>query len=171
MTSPPKEERGLAGKVLGERWRFVKFCLVGGSGLFVNLGLVWLGDRVIFASLAGWPRNALVYLLGIVVSIFTNFLLNDAWTWRDRRGAGGAGAFAARLAKYYAVSAVAASLQYGTSLGSTALMALFLEGSIHADLATAWKSLAVLAGVAVGTAINFAVNHFWTYGKAGGKAP
>lgn len=162
------EDRGLVGKVLGERWRFLKFCAVGGSGLLVNIGCVWLGDRVIFAALSGWPRNAVVYLFAIVVSIFTNFLLNDAWTWRDRHGSG-ARAFASRLGKYYAVSAIAAALQYATSMGATAAIARAVEGSAHVDVSTAWKSAAVLAGVAVGTAINFAVNHFWTYARREGK--
>jgi dolichol-phosphate mannosyltransferase len=155
--------------VLAQRWRFVKFCLVGGSGVLVNLAVVWLANDVLFAALGVWWRTSLAYLAGIVVSIFTNFLLNDAWTWKDRRH-GGAAAWLARMGKYYAVSAVAAVLQYVTSLGATALAAWLLTGSLRAEVAIWYKWLAVMAGVAVGTLVNFAVNHLWTYrDPAGGK--
>ena len=159
------ERTSLAGRILAQRWRFIKFCIVGGSGVFVNLAFVWVGNDLLFATLGEWWRTSLAYLFGIVVSIFTNFLLNDFWTWRDRRGSG-AGSFLGRLARYYAVSAVAAVLQYLTSLGVTALLAQALHGSPSAVVAVWWKWLAVLAGVALGTLVNFVVNHFWTYGKS-----
>ncbi len=158
------ERTSLADRLLAQRWRFIKFCIVGGSGVIVNLALVWVGNDVLFETMGEWWRTSLSYLLGIIVSILTNFLLNDFWTWRDRRGSG-ASSFLGRLVKYYAVSAIAALLQYLTSLGVTALLALVLHGSASAVVAVWWKLLAVLAGVALGTAVNFVVNHFWTYGK------
>lgn len=162
-----REPTSLLGRVLAQRWRFLKFCLVGGSGVIVNLGFVWLANEVLFAAMAEWWRTSLAYLVGIVVSIFTNFLLNDFWTWKDRRGKGGS-AFLRRLVKYYAVSALAALLQYATSLGATALVAVLFYGSTGAVVAIWWKWLAVLCGVAVGTLVNFVVNHLWTYGKQKG---
>ena len=159
----------MLGRVLAQRWRFLKFCVVGGSGVFVNLACVWVGNEIAFPSLAEWWRTALSYLLAIVVSIFTNFLANDFWTWADRRGSG-ARAFLSRLAKYYTVSAVAAILQYATSMGATALMAALLYGSSRAVVPVYWKWAAVMAGIALGTMVNFLVNHFWTY-RAQGHAP
>jgi dolichol-phosphate mannosyltransferase len=166
------EPATLLDRILAQRWRFLKFCAVGGSGVLVNLGLVWVGNEILFASLPEWWRTSLSYLVGILVSILTNFLLNDFWTWRDRRGAGGA-AFAGRLARYYAVSALAASLQYMTSLGATALVAVLVHGSAGAVVAVWWKWLAVLAGVAVGTLVNFVMNHVWTYrgGATSSRSP
>jgi putative flippase GtrA len=140
----------------------VKFCLVGGSGVVVNLAVVWLGNEIVLTSLSEWWRTSASYLVAILVSILTNFLLNDGWTWKDRRGTGASQWFS-RLSKYYAVSAIAAVLQYGTSLAFTALCAWLLTGSASGAVAIWYKWLAVIAGVAVGTLVNFAVNHFWTY--------
>jgi dolichol-phosphate mannosyltransferase len=58
--------------------RFIKFNLVGLSGVLVNEGvlvlLVLAGVYYVLASAAA-----------IEVSIVSNFLLNDFWTFRDRR--------------------------------------------------------------------------------------
>jgi len=63
----------------GELWRFAKFGLVGASGILVNEGLLWL-----LTEFAG-----LVYLVSSVIaietSIISNFVLNEYFTFRDRR--------------------------------------------------------------------------------------
>ena len=142
----------------------MKFCLVGGSGLLVNLAVVWVGNELLFPSLAEWWRTSLSYALGILVSIFTNFVLNDGWTWKDRRGKG-PGQWFVRLGKYSAIAAVAAVLQYLTSLAVTAAAAWLVTGSASGVVSIWYKWLAVMAGVVVGTFVNFLVNHFWTYRK------
>lgn len=68
----------------GETSRLLKFCLVGASGVVVNLGLLWTLTEFV----------GLFYLvsaaIGIEVSILSNFALNELWTFRDRtRSAGG----------------------------------------------------------------------------------
>ena len=71
---------------------FIKFNLVGASGVAVNEGLFLLfqayGMYLVYAS-----------ALAVEVSIVTNFVLNDLWTFRDRRH----GRAAARLAKFNGV--------------------------------------------------------------------
>lgn len=58
--------------------RFIKFNLVGLTGVLVNEGLLVLlaagGLYYIYAS-----------AIAIEVSIISNFVLNDFWTFRDRR--------------------------------------------------------------------------------------
>ena len=58
--------------------RFLKFAAVGASGIVVNQGLLWF-----FTEIIGF-----YYLfsaaIGIEISIITNFILNDKWTFRDR---------------------------------------------------------------------------------------
>lgn len=60
--------------------RFLKFCVVGASGIMVNICLLW----------ALTEKIGLYYLIssaiGIEISIFTNFILNDGWTWKDVGG-------------------------------------------------------------------------------------
>ena len=63
---------------LGYWRRFMKFNLVGLTGVVVNEGLLVLlvsyGVYYIYAS-----------AIAIEVSIISNFVLNDLWTFRDRR--------------------------------------------------------------------------------------
>lgn len=58
--------------------RFLRFCLVGGSGILVNMGVFWaLATRGIHYIVAGMAAT--------VLAIMWNFVLNDAFTWRDQR--------------------------------------------------------------------------------------
>lgn len=137
-----------------ERRRFIKFCVVGASGVPVNLACTWFGYHVLFTLQSDELRKAFSFLLGIAVSIFTNFVLNDLWTWKDREKAA-SGGFLGRMARFYLVSAVGASLQFGTAMGLSVWL------GVHYLLAQA-------AGIALATAVNYAANNLWTFrGKAG----
>jgi len=63
---------------LGYWRRFIKFNLVGLTGVLVNEGLlvllVFYGVYFLYAS-----------AIAIEISIISNFVLNDLWTFRDRR--------------------------------------------------------------------------------------
>ena len=60
--------------------QFIKFALVGASGTVINLGLVY-----IFYDLIGW-NEYLAITIGFVVSVLTNFILNDIWTFNPKFG-------------------------------------------------------------------------------------
>jgi dolichol-phosphate mannosyltransferase len=136
-----------------EQRRFVKFCLVGGSGVPVNLFFMWLGYRVTFAGLAlESHRRAAASLFGIFVSIFTNFVFNDLWTWKDRRQPEGRVLW--RLLRFYLVCSFASLLQVGTVLALKRVHYL----------------LAQLLGIAIATAVNFVINNAWTFRKHPPKA-
>ncbi len=60
--------------------QFIKFALVGASGTLINLGLVHL-----FHITLGW-NEYLATTIGFVVSVLTNFILNDIWTFNPRFG-------------------------------------------------------------------------------------
>ncbi len=122
--------------------------MVGFGGVFVNHGLLLLGLYL----LSGWdPRTAygVSLTVAIAISISTNFLLNDAWTWRDRRQKG-APAFLVRMAKYHLVAGIAGVVQWAFSW----TLSIPLEFNVH---------LANLTGIAAGVLINFLVNHLWTF--------
>jgi len=59
--------------------RFVKFCLVGGSGTLLNISLLWL-----LTELAGLPYLVSA-VIGIETSIITNYILHTFITFADRR--------------------------------------------------------------------------------------
>jgi len=151
---------------LSERQRrLVKFCIVGASGVPVNLGFVYLTTRLLPATMVPGTRDSIAFLVGIVVSIFTNFLLNNVWTWGDR-SALDPGGFWRRLGKFYVVSSVAAAVQYGTTVGVSAWMrehdsfSLVISDGYHL-----YHVLAPVAGIAIGLVINFLANHLWTFRK------
>jgi len=173
-----------------EQRRFVKFLVVGASGVPVNLGVVFLVTQVVpAAALAGvrdrvaeavgiatltpaGVRDALAYGTGIVVSIFTNFVLNNYWTWGDRTANGGAGGVLGRLGKFYLVSMVAAAVQLVTS---TVLSAL-LRGNEFFSYPLAgeyrvYHAVAPAVGILIGLAINFAINNLWTFRRQRSTAP
>jgi dolichol-phosphate mannosyltransferase len=120
---------------------FIKFGIVGGSGILVNMGFFYLftrhaGIRIEFAS----P-------MAIEISILTNFLLNNAWTFRKRETKVGLGH---RILRYHLVTALAGLVNYLT------LLLLVNVVGLH-DL------LSNLAGIALGMLINFFLNSLWTW--------
>jgi dolichol-phosphate mannosyltransferase len=125
--------------------RAFKFGAVGASGVLVNYGVY-----VPFTRLAGVAPE-LSYVPALLVSILTNFLLNEAWTFRDRREGGREGS-ARRLGQFYLVSFAGAAINYGV------YWVAFRKLGIH-DL------IAILIGIAIATAWNFFLNLFWTWRK------
>lgn len=131
--------------------RFIKFCLVGGSGVPVNLVFTWTGYNFFFSSLDENLKTAFAFVLGITVSIFSNFVLNYFWTWGDRTS-GESGRFLKRLGKFYLVSSASCGVQFAT--------AFILK--THFNI---YYLLAQLTGILLGTLISFTVNHLWTFRK------
>jgi len=128
----------------------LRFGVVGASGVVVNLGFATLGGEVLFVSIADGTRQSLAVLLGIVVSIGTNFVLNDVWTWGDR-SKHGIGHWFHRLGLYYLFSSVAATVQFG--------VAYLLMGWIFN-----WHYLiADCVGIGCAVLINYHVNNRWTF--------
>jgi dolichol-phosphate mannosyltransferase len=120
---------------------FMKFAVVGGSGVLVNMGCFFVftryaGIRIEFAS----P-------MAIEISILTNFFLNNAWTFRKRDTRVG---FAGRILRYHLVTAVAGLVNYFT------LLLLAKVVGLH-DL------VSNLIGIILGTFINFFLNSLWTW--------
>jgi len=130
-------------KRTGEMSRFIKYCLVGASGVFVNMGLLWLLTEV----------GGLYYLFSaafsIETSILTNFTLNDRFTFPDRR-AKGTRQFVTRLAKFNLVSLA--------GLGVNLSVLWFLT-----SVAGMYYLLSNLCGIAVATLWNYLVNFWWTW--------
>ena len=60
--------------------QFLKFAIVGASGTLINLGLVHL-----FHITIEW-NEYLATTIGFFVSVLTNFILNDIWTFNPKFG-------------------------------------------------------------------------------------
>jgi putative flippase GtrA len=115
----------------------------------VNLAFVWVGLRL-FAAAPETTREALASALGILVSVLTNFILNDGWTWGDRAKGARRRDFAMRVLRYYLASGAAVALQYGVAMA----LAAGADWDIY---------LAQLVGIALGTVVNYAINNVWTF--------
>jgi dolichol-phosphate mannosyltransferase len=133
-------------KLADSLYRFFKFGLVGASGIIVNMGLLW-----IFRELLHLPFFISGFL-AIELSIVTNFVLNDIWTWRDRRNR----SFVSRLIRYNAAAAFTA---FGFNY-LVLLVAVYAFGINYIP--------ANLFGIIVASLLNFFINHNWTY-SAGQK--
>jgi len=117
----------------GELVRFLKFIGVGISGTFVNLGVL----RLVTAYTA-W--NEKVQLIpGIEVSIITNFILNDYFTFADRR-TGKKLSFFRRLFKYNVVALAGAVINWGVAALLVYLgLNIFLADFIGIIIAFLWN--------------------------------
>lgn len=142
--------------------RFAKFCAVGASGVFVNMG-----SLALLADLLGVQANAAA-ALSIEISVNTNFLINELWTFRDRRG--GAGSAGHRWLRFHAVSFVGAALQWSVFVAGNALVARalgrapgLLDAVVSPPDVGAWMYASQLAGIGVATLWNFMANFFWTW--------
>jgi len=121
--------------------RVVRFCVVGGSGALINMGVLWaLTGRGLYYLLAGSAA--------VLVATTWNFLLNDAFTWRDRRSAS-LRAKASKYVQYWTVTAVSSAVYLAILFLLTTLGLPYLASN--------------LVGIGVAAVWNFRANGRWTW--------
>jgi len=120
---------------------FIKFLLVGASGIFVNLGFYILLTRSL-----GWPIEV-ASPIAIEVSIISNFLLNNSFTFFNRLPAKGV---KIRFLRYHLVTGAAGVINYSVLL-------LLVKGL------GLWDIAANLVGILCGTLVNYFLNSRWTW--------
>ncbi|MCP4675063.1 MAG: GtrA family protein [Deltaproteobacteria bacterium] len=155
--------------------RFLKFCTVGVSGVVVNLG-----SLALLADALGMQVNA-ASALAIVVSINSNFFINELWTFRDRREA--SGSILKRWFKFHVVSIVGAAIQWIIFIAANLCWLLLTDDSAGQYFVEgeSWferfvlrpvaeppdvgniKYASQLLGIAVATLWNFFANFHWTW--------
>jgi len=122
---------------------FIKYCLVGLSGVIVNLGVYYYLTRFIsFPITLSSP-------IAIEASIISNFFLNNFWTFKARPVKK---SFQTRLVNFHLVAGVAGIINYLLFLALVYLVNIY-------DI------LAVLLGIAIGIIFNYAGNSLWTFRK------
>jgi dolichol-phosphate mannosyltransferase len=120
---------------IGYWQRFIKFNLVGLTGVVVNEGLL-----ILFVSGGAYYVSASA--VAIEVSILSNFILNDLWTFRDRRH----GHVVTRLLKFNGLMLVGlvvnlAILYFGTDFLNVNYAVSNLVGIAVAFLVRYWLSV------------------------------
>ncbi len=150
-------------KFIQKHAQFVRFCVVGASGVLVNLGAIWLlltlsGRR---ADTASTLLANVAALFGWVVSVASNFALNDRWTF-------------ARAAMTYDLQWPARLLRYyASALSGLAVQLAVLNLARYAlelvPWPAAWLSLrfyaANLCGIAGGTVVNYVVSKRFVFSR------
>jgi dolichol-phosphate mannosyltransferase len=122
--------------------RLFKFCVVGGSGVLVDMGLLFvLSDPQMLGM--GLTRSKII---AAEMAILSNFLFNDFWTFGDRV-ASGAGQ-AARFRRFLGFNAICS---IGVVLNVVLLNILFNFAGFNRYLANA-------VAIAVVTIWNYALN-------------
>jgi putative flippase GtrA len=161
--------------------RFLKFGAVGASGVGVNLVCLWL-----FADLLGFHAN-LASALAIEVSIISNFLLNEVWTFSDRKN--GEVGLPGRALRFHMVSLLGAVIQWGIFVVGNVAWLLAIQGGAAAGSyfdGAGWvenylykpvaeppevgslKYVSQLLGIGVATLWNFFANFYWTWKQGEG---
>ncbi len=149
--------------VRSNRSRLLKFGTVGVLGVGVNL-VVFNAVMVLLGPL--WTLPGLFVVAnawGFIVSVFTNFLLNDGWTWGDREKGGRAQWFR-RLAKYYITASSGGLVQVVTAWVTLTFFWSHFDWTALGYPLT--PSLAVLTGIGCGMFINFSLSHLWAFRDA-----
>jgi dolichol-phosphate mannosyltransferase len=127
--------------------RFLLFGMIGGLGVLTHLATLWAMLR---SGLVAFPA---AQATATVVAMTGNFLLNNLFTYRDRRLRGWR--ILTGLLSFYAVCGVGAAANVG--------VAFELFGAGHA-----WW-LAGLGGAAVGVVWNYAVSSLITWRSGGSR--
>lgn len=120
---------------------FVKFGIVGGSGVLVNMGLLFILTRFLHV------RLEIASPIAIEVSILSNFFLNNLWTFRKRNTHI---PFWSRLLRYHLVTGLAGIVNY------LVLLLLVNKFGMH-------DMISNLIGIMIGTVINYSLNSLWTW--------
>ena len=123
--------------------RFIKFGIVGTSGIAINTGVLWL-----LKGLLGVPL-AIAPIFAIGTAVFSNFLLNNYWTWNENKHIR-KHSFFHRLWRYYLSASLGALINY------TVLLSLTNYLDIHYLIAN-------LAGIFIGMVSNFLLGEFWVF--------
>jgi dolichol-phosphate mannosyltransferase len=124
---------------------FIKFCIVGASGVLVNMGAY-----ILFTRTGGIPLE-IASPLAIELSILSNFAFNNTWTFRNRHTNRG---LLHRLLRFHVVSSFSGLANYMVLLLLVRLFGM-------------WDILGNLTGIATATLINYFMNSLWTWREVG----
>ncbi len=123
--------------------RWLKFNAVGGVGLAVQLGVLWLLERV-----AG-VQYLLATVIAVEAAVLHNFVWHQLWTWRGRPHQ----SVMYRLLRFHLANGLV------SLVANFVLMALFV-GVLHMRLIPANLLSVGLAGL-----LNFGLAEVWVFGR------
>lgn len=149
-----------------ERYRYLKFGIVGASGMVVNMVVLYLAQEYLFAAITD-PKQRLYPSLALAIALATvnNFTWNRLWTWADRVQAANAhqqqqqahlplAVMVGQLSRYALASWLGIALQYG--------LTLWLAHHLYYLLAN-------VIAIVIASVSNFLANDYWTFRRSAPK--
>lgn len=156
MTSPFKIRMRVA-SVLRRIFsvRFLKFGVVGTSGIVVNQGVLYLAQEHLFhvvqdPAQLDWVGLNLSLGLAIFFATLNNFFWNRLWTWADR---------VQSQHRSWLVQFGQYTLSCGVSIALQVLFTNLLAPHVYYLYAN-------LVSIVVTSVLNFLLNDIWTFGRA-----
>ena len=140
------------------RFRYIKFGLVGASGTVVNLVVLYAAHEYLFRAIEAPGSKPYASLaLAIALSTINNFTWNRLWTWADRKHqvdshSRNQGSTAATLLRQFGLYTLASWLGIALQYGLT----LWLTTYLHYLLAN-------LIAIVIASVGNFLANDRWTF--------
>lgn len=131
--------------------RFLKFALVGASGIIVNLAIMAVLLHAI--GLKDWRASA----IASVAAMFTNYVLNNVWTFQDRIRKGRR--FLSGFVTYFFASVTGLAATTGTYVVLTRL----LEPMVRPSFANLVRLGAQFIGIMIGCLFNYEINKLFTW--------
>lgn len=122
---------------------FIRYAIVGVSGVFVNLGIYYILTRFLGISQIVSP------IISIECAVLSNFILNNFWTFKGRNLQE---SFISKLFKFHSIAALSGATNYGVFI---MLISIFTINDLVANL----------FGILLGAILNYLINSNWTWRK------
>lgn len=166
--------KDLTAKYANSFRQLIKFGLVGGSGVLVNMAVAVVMNKlnggtvnsrdVIFPLLGAWNFRFthLVWIVGFIVACVWNFQLNRWWTFKSHRHAG----WFKEFWPFLAVGSVAALVGLVLKMAMTNPTSPFFlpEPYFHENRGLQSREYwSQLIAIIITMPINFIVNKLWTF--------
>ena len=131
----------------GKYYEFLKYIFIGFTGTLVNLGIYTLLTRI-----TDWKIEPAA-IVAIEISILFNFVLNNLWRIRSKKGPGD---LAGRLFNYHKLSSAGALINF------IVLIILVYKFAV-------FDILANFIGIILGVIINYPINAFFSWQTVKGR--
>ena len=147
----PHLYRAVTDKRIGQLFSFL---CIGGFGAIVNVLCFSSMYSLLLEVANSFIAYGIAFVVGTEISIVSNFLLNDHFTFGNLH----ARTWQARCLRYHATSMGGVLLTFG---GSFSLLHLLHVSALPAQA----------AAIIIATACNFVLHHVFTYGHVAGHTP
>jgi putative flippase GtrA len=134
--------------------RFLKFGIVGSSGILVNQGVLYVAQEYVFhvqhtADGVDWVRLNVSLALAIFFATLNNFFWNRLWTWADRK-------------HHYPRPWLVQFGQYALACWLSIVLQILLTNLLAPHF---YIYGANLIAIVLTSVLNFVLNDIWTFGR------